>query len=176
MHLSAKIVFSIKSDRLIRARLLLLVGWITGMILGVVFAKLAPTNIHAMMRTLIHSRMSIVGGFLSVFFPLLITALVLYFLKPLYLVFVASCKAYVFGYISGCVCLAFGSAGWLLRRLFCFSAIWGNVCMLLLWLVCLDGKHERYIARLLTASCFLAVILLLNYFSVSPFLVALFDQ
>ena len=165
--------YKFANDRSSVFRLLLLTGWTSGLLLGVFTVRYLPVSIHSLLHTAVSSRMSFVGGVLVQIFPLLITVLMRGAPWRLFWIPIAFFEAYCGSYVSGCIFNAFGNGGWLVRWLFCFSSILCNTCLLFFQLNSVDAQCcKRSLSYVLPL---MAAIILLDYFSVSPFLMALFD-
>lgn len=162
-------------DKCFRLKILLLSGWTFGLVLGLRFAVCSPEYVSDMMRSLLNRRMSFAGGLLSLTFPLVITAFMLLYHKDILLPVLAFCKAFTFGFASGCIYLAFGSAAWLLRSFLCFTAIFSNVCLLFLWLSAASREKSEVNRCYVCTIAFMAVIFVLDYFAVSPYLMMLLN-
>ena len=159
-------------NRSLLCRLLLLIGWVLGILLGSFSVRHFSVG-DSLMRTLISSRMSIVGGLAVCFLPLLITAIVIWFGNAGYLIPLAVTKAVLYGMASGIIMRTFSNAGWLLRWLFLFSDSVLSISYMRLWFYVVKGGCDPKKEMLYTAISCLAVFFI-DYFMIAPFIAMLF--
>ena len=166
------ICLNLINDRLLLCRLLLLIGWVLGILLGCLMGQQIPID-GSMMHALMHSRMSIVGGLAVCFLPLLLSAALVWLGRVKFLLPLAFLKAFAFAVISCVILRIFASAGWLIRALFLFSDSVLSFFFLRLWFCCLKENSAGEKDFLYTAVCSL-VVFLIDYFIVAPFTTMLF--
>lgn len=160
------------NNRSLLCRLLLLIGWVLGILLGCLSSRFL-SDVASLMHTLMYSGMSIVGGLAVCFLPLLITAIILWFKKVWLLIALAFTKAFLFGAASGIIMQAFRHAGWLLRCLFLFSDSVLSVLYVHLWFTIIKDRTDSKKALLHTA-IYCSAVFIIDYFVVAPFTAMLF--
>lgn len=148
----------------------LALSWILGLIFGASFG-LASENISttAMHRALI-STPSFPGLLSAAMLPALFSAFAVYISKPVLLIPIAFCKAFLFSYLSLEVLTAFGSAGWLIHLLFLFS---DTLMLPLLWSFWLKTEHhDRNSTLCCTVPVLITALMIgsIEYCFISPFL------
>lgn len=161
-------------DRFWIRKALILILWVLGLLTGCILVKKAATSSFSQMRMLVNSHVSIFSVLLITFFPLVISAIALWFSKPWLLLPLAFTKAFLFGFVSSCVMVAFGNAAWLVRWFVLFTDSVMSVCYLWLWLK--EGTSDNINGLLLTSIFASIVVCSLDYFAVSPYLCMLFDH
>ena len=159
-------------NRSLLCRLLLLIGWVLGILLGCLTVRHISVD-DSLMRTLMFSRMSIVGGLAVSFLPLLITAMIAWFGKAWYLILLSASKAFLYGIASGVIMRTFSNAGWLLRWLFLFSDSALSISYMRLWFCIIKGECDLKRELLFSAICCMAVFMI-DYFMIAPFVAMLF--
>lgn len=141
--------------------------WISGLLAGVYL--IYETSFASLMCSVLFSRISIIGLFVSLVLPLLLSYILLrcfHFYCILPIVFL---KAFSFMCCYGSIMIAFGNAGWLVAGMLLFSDCFLVVLLLLLWLRVASGRScsprfftMSYILVSLVIGCF-------DYLVVSPF-------
>jgi len=103
-------------NRLCYGRIVLGFSWISGLILGCILFCFSASHVTSLMRGFYFSSVSIVGLFLTVAFPYLITILAVFF-SSYFLIFVFSfLKGICFSFISLLLVYTY-DYGWLIRLL-----------------------------------------------------------
>ena len=154
------------SDRSLLCRLLLLTGWILGIILGYILSRKNPAD-FSLMRMLIQSHMSIVGGLVVAFLPLVASAVIVWFFHKSYLIALAFVKGFCFSFTACAVVMAFGDIGYLARWFYLFSDSILAFVYLNLWLECfsVDFVADR---EFLKATLFCSICFSIDIFMISP--------
>lgn len=160
------------NDRILLCRLLLLGGWLLGILFGCFAASFLPVT-NSTVQMLIHSRVSIIGVLTVCYLPLLFSAAIVWFSQNIYLIPLAFVKAFLFGSMSCVIVRNFSSAGWLIRWLYMFSDSVLSFVFLRLWFLCMDKRCDR-VKNFLYASLHCAVILVVDYFIIMPFTKTIF--
>ena len=156
------------------AKFLLVLCWIFGLFAGYFFIIGHGDSISSLMHTAVNQRVTIVGLVLTLFFPLIISAMAVHLRSPLVLLVLVFLKAFCF---SGCyfaVGIAFKGAGWLVRWLLLFSDSCMVVMLLWLWLEIIAGEVHTFKHSLITCVISAIIVGCIDYFVISPFLVTLF--
>ena len=141
--------------------------------LGVLFAATAGDSYFLLMRRASSVSVSIVGSAITVWIPFLVSVCLIVHFK-LWLAYLI-CGIRIFAMASSCCATthAFGTAGWFVQGMLHFP----QLCLtpVLIWLIFLrfTGKYSRRIG--LYCIIFAAVIGMINYCSISPFLANLID-
>lgn len=159
-------------DRALLCRLLLCAGWVLGIVSGCISACFVHIN-DSLMHMLLYSHMSIVGGLAVSFFPLVISAIIVWYSKTFLLIPLSFIKAYMFSYASGIILRTFSCAGWLACLLYMFADIVLAFFFFRLWFCCLKKDCSFHREFLLTGFCGLAVFCI-DYFIIAPFVMILF--
>ena len=153
-------------------KLLIIIFWCIGILLGCISARRLPFDTFPLMRTLSYSRLSIVGALLVPSLPLLLTAILRLFFKPIFIAPVVFLKAFVYAFVSGCICVAFGASGQFHRFFLTLSATVCNVVLLYFLFQKANGSPAICL-RSVFVLC--AVIFCADYFVVSRIFSVLLD-
>lgn len=164
------------SNTAVIRKLFLAIFWILGLLTGSFFAFKAPSAYTSLLRMITTERVSIIGLGLILFFPLIISAIVVHFSVPLLLLPLAFFKAFFFSFFSYGFVLAFGNAGWLVRWLFVFSDSCMIIPLLWLWFRNISGNRGTLKNDLVLCSVFAAFFGCIDYFTISPFTLMLFNH
>lgn len=152
-------------------RILLAFSFGAGFWAGMIFSSAAGEVLIPWMRTAIHCRVSIRFLLCATLFPFLFSAIAVFLSQPGLLLLIAFGKAFSAGLAGMCLCTAFGSAGWLVRWLLCFSSCLSLPVLYGYWLRHVGGKAGdpfRETAWLLSVSLLIGSV---DYFVIVPFLV-----
>ena len=143
--------------------------WCLGFGFGVVLFLYAGTPGVSLMRRIICGSVSIVSLIGIGLLPFLFTAFAV-FLSELRLLFlICICKACLFAFVSMGICLAFSSAGWMMRPLLLFYD--SILCALLyfLWYRLLTGRKACWLLTIMAGILAGGI----EYCIISPFLAGL---
>ena len=154
-------------DRAFLCRLLLIVGWVLGILCGCIFAAQISDKV-SLMHMLLQSHMSIVGGLAVSFLPLCISVALIYLNRTVFLIPIAFAKAFLYSYASLCVISAFGAAGWLVWILFLSSDFLISLLSFRLWFRYLGVRKGMEREILKTAICCVGVFII-DCLIVAPF-------
>lgn len=165
----------VSGKKFIYGKLLLIICWLAGLLIGFIYAKGHCTELYFLMRIAVAQRVSIVGIVFSLSFPLIISAIAIHLDSPLVLSILAFLKAFCFGCCCCAVVAAFGSSGWFIRWLLLFSDSCIVVVLLWLWLKSFAGDEHTIHADVLISIVIAIIIGCVDYFVVSPFMVSLFQ-
>lgn len=146
-----------------------------GYLIGTFLAAETPFSFYALMRSAANSPVSIVGSLVSAFLPFLLAFAAVHYGKPVLLYFILFCKAVVFSHCSMICHLAFGSGGWLVRLLLQFSDI--LLLPVLCHFVILRLRQPRTLRRsdIFIYSGAAALVAIINFCFISPYLAMLID-
>ena len=159
-------VFRLKSSAAIIA-----VVWITGLIGGINFVSVAGEPFCLLMYESAFCRVSIVGLLAVLYLPLLLSVVVVRLSVPALQYAICLLKAFFFGCCLNCSSYAFGTASWLVLLLLLFSDCSMTVPLLLFWFRHISGSRILLRRDLFCCCFFAAVIGVLDYFIISPYLV-----
>lgn len=168
--MSRRFVFFAAAKKSQCIKVLLIIFWCFGIIIGCINACRLPIHFNISMQAIVHNRLSIIGGILVLFLPLLLTAILRLFFKPIFLVPLAFIKAYIHAFIAGYICLIFGNSGQLYRFLITFSASVSNIICLRLWLSCIDKPPSAFRALLTQSGVISAVVFCVDFCIISSVL------
>lgn len=141
---------------------------------GVLFARTAGDTYIFLMRMAASRPVSIVGSAVSVFLPFLVSVFLITHSKPWLVYLICGVRLFLFSAASWAIGQSFGSAGWLVRLMLQLP----DLCLIpvLIWFsaVTLAGNCTKRV----TICCilFAAVIGMLDYCVISPFLADLIDS
>ena len=145
--------------------------WITGCLFGVWAAMLLPDSSAGMIRNL-PGRGNVINLFLLPLIPVLMTYIVARFSKVAVYVLIFA-KGFSYCCCAGCVCLAYGSAGWLVERLFFLADILSLPALLWLWISVLYENTGRRLFRFVMVSLWIISVHIFDYYICSPFLISI---
>ena len=103
------------------AKLFLAFSWILGLGGGGLAFRYAGDVLISLMPLAVNSQLSIVGQFLSISLPFLLSAFAVFVSCPGILIPLSFCKAFAYSYLVCGVFASFGSGGWLIRWLLLFT-------------------------------------------------------
>ena len=159
-----------------RNAILLALVWVSALILGTVFAVHAGNNYFLLMRGAPDCSVSIAGLLATVLLPYLFAAFAVYISKPKLLYLVCFAKVFAFAMCGYGICVAYGSAGWLVRWLLQFS----DICTVpvLCWFSIrhLQGRSCTFRTDCLIYGGMVMLVGYLDYSLISPFLVILTEK
>lgn len=157
------------------SRHLLVICWCAGLFLGMLAAHTAGGSLAPLIRSAMAQPLTISGVFVCAVLPFALSAFAVLWSKLWMLFLICGWKAFGFGFCTFGVCLAFGSADWLVRFLFLFSDVCLAPVILFYWLRHIPGDAKA--SSKVFGLCFGAVALVgaLDYFLISPFLVKLMN-
>lgn len=148
---------------------LLTVIFLLGHLLGVWVSGHASGFLVSSMRTVVSSRVSIMGLLSSLVLPFLFSAFAVYLAQPMLLFPIAFWKAFLFSYTGCGMFAAWGSAGWLVTPLVMCSSFCAMPVLYWYWLRHIGG--EGFLWRTFCAAlAVLAVIGIINWYFIEPFL------
>lgn len=152
-------------------RAALLVVWCCGLVLGCSIYE--PLHL-SLMRSAVIAPVSIIGVFVCVYLPLIISYFSLLTDKPVVTLIVCFIKAVSFGYAGQLVFRYFYSAAWLVRLLFLFSDCLHLLILLYLLLHYTGGRTKELKRDFLFAAIVSTLFALVDLTVVQPFLKGLF--
>ena len=158
------------ADAIFKISFLLFI-WVMGLALGYMFCE--PVH-FSLMRSISGQSVSIVGSFVCIFLPLILSVACILFEKPILLSIVCFIKAVAFGFSSALISYNFTSGLWLIRFLFLFSDSCYLPCIMFLWLKCIPDMKIRHCRLVWMYAGLGAFIAAAEYIVVSPILERLF--
>lgn len=152
-------------------RMILAICFISGLTFGAAFSVSADS-----MAQLIPAALSAPGsltGLLSAaLLPFLLSALVVFMGRPLFLLPIAFCKAFLAGFLGCSILQFYGSAGLLVRGLLLFSECVTLPALYYYWYRHLSPKHRSVPLTTAASVCVAVLAGTIDYCFVSPFLTA----
>lgn len=150
--------------------------WCVSLLAGIYLASASNVNFPLLMRLTVDCSVSIVGLAAVLFFPLVLSAIGIFYRWPLLIVFLCIYKGMFLGFSLFGIAAAFASAGWLVNRFILFSDSVITVFLFWFWFRSVPFDLMR-LKHDFILGCYLAVFIgCLDYFIVSPFLIMLFDR
>ena len=149
----------------------ILIIWLLGLAVG--YSLFEPSYLP-LMRSALVQPVSIVGLFVCIFLPLILSFSFILIEKPIFLLIVCFIKAAAYGFSCTLIAYFFTSGSWLMRFLLLFSDSFYLLIMVTLWLNCtIDKKrlHGRTIFGCTVVGTFVAAA---DYIVVSRILERLF--
>lgn len=140
---------------------------------GVIFSATADQSYLHLMRMAAGRPVSIVGSFLAVIVPYVVSVLVVTNSKPWLVYLTIAVRIFLFASACWAIASSFGTAGALVSFLFLFSDIF--LIPVLLWFAIssLSGNSSRILVLL--SLVYISLIGIINYCAVSPFLVKIIN-
>ena len=151
-------------------RLLLLLCWITGLILGLHISKAIDSDYHTLCYTAARAPAGLIGLFAVFFFPLMVY-IAAGRIKRLYLFFViAVWHSFLYSFNMGMIYAVFASSAWLVSFFLLFSGTFASFMILyLLWQR--TGSNVIPLKKsIIIYSAVALPLVLLDYFCISKFL------
>lgn len=149
--------------------------WTIGLVCGLYFISSSGDYVTGLFACVSGSRQSVLGLLAVICVPLIISAISIYLPIPALVYVYAVIKAFSFGCCLCGIAITFGQSGWLVRLLLLFS----DTCLvvMMLWLWCRMLYNNRFSVRkdLLFCIAASAVIGMIDYFLVSPYLAMLMN-
>lgn len=152
-------------------RCLLAICWISGLLCGIFMFYNAGPPVASMMRRTLASSVSIVGLLSNLLIPFLFSVYAVSASMPWLIFLICFFEAGVFSFVSAGICVAFGSAGWLVRSMLMLCSGVGASAQYVLWLQLLSGRNTAGVTILF--SFLLAMVYACDYYVISPVLASL---
>lgn len=148
---------------------------ILGAAFGVLFSATADRLYLLLMRSAVSTPASIVGLVVVGLVPFLICLLVVSLGRPLLIYPVCFCRVFLYAAGVHAIHLSFGSAGWLMAFLAQFSDF--SLIPALIWFALrnLAGNRKAHLRDILICLSISALVIILDYWVISPFVVKLLD-
>ena len=162
-------------DRILRLSFLhnckfwLFAAWISGLLLGIAFTYGTQAFSSLMLGTL-DRPLSIVGLGTVFLLPYLLTAVAVWVNRPVMLIPLAFCKAFLFVVCAASVDLIFGNAGCIVRLLLLFSDGASLPVLFRLWLRCMDPSGDNLTRDFVISLGLFLLIGSIDYWVIAPFL------
>lgn len=149
----------------------LIFSWLSGLLIGCCLCKLYS---FSLMRSALLQPVSIVGLFVCIFLPLILSYFSFAANKPIFITIVCFLKAVAFGFSCALVSQTFDAASWLIQILFLFSDSCFLLVLFVLWLRRFLIADAHGVGDILVCAVFGILIASADYFVVSPILEGLF--
>lgn len=173
MHIHVASVF--RSFFCKRKLLLLALCCCLGFFCGMIAAHRSDDTYFSMMRMAFTSHVSISGLIASVSLPFLFSAFAVYAGHSGLLYGLCFVKLFFFGLSSAAVHFAFGSAGWLVRLLLCFSDCCAVPVLCWFCIRSISGNSRHLIRDFAVCAAWIATVVAIDICVISPFLASLID-
>ena len=154
--------------------ILLAFGWFAGLLSGVIVAISADHSFYSLMRMVPGCPVSIVGLLISVFLPLVFTAIVVYMSYDWLLIPFAFAKSLCISLLSFGLSISCSAGGWLAALLLFGTDFLTSGILLWLWLRIAAGSSLG-ICRFAASLIIFLLVGFFDYFYVSPFVMDLFS-
>ena len=143
--------------------------WFLGYLIGYSFAD---SSFLSLMHSALLQPVSIVGLFVCIFLPLLLTWVSVSLNKPVIILTVCLTKAIAFGFSCKLLLLTAGSAAWLYRVLFLFSDSCILIVLFMTWFRFFSFKAHLKPNNGIVLFCATAIAIV-DYSAISPYLLGL---
>lgn len=143
--------------------------FVFGLHSGVIISANSASSV-ALMRRVVLSPVSIVGSICLSLVPFIFSAICVQLHVDYIIPLLACIKGFLFGFVSGSVYVAFGTAGWLVRFLFQFCSQLNLILLLLFWLRFMNSNDKSNVMPMLPYYTGVICLCLLDYFCFAPFL------
>ena len=140
-----------------RTILVLSLLFFLGHLLGILVSGTASDFFLSEMRTAVYGRVSIIGLLSSAVVPFLFSAFAVYLGRPILLIPIAFCKAFLFSYVGYRWWIACGQAGWLVTGLVMFTACLSLPILFWYWRRYINGRKFEWGIFLLVLCCLCAI-------------------
>ena len=157
-----------------RFAVLLACSWFAGFLSGVITAVSADHSFYSLMRMMPGHPVSIVGLLISVYLPLLFTAVAVCLSYDWLLIPIAFVKALALSLLCSGVFISYGPGGWLAAALLLGSDCLNTGILLWLWFRIIVGNRP-VLNQLITSLFVFSAVGFLDYFYISPFVLNLFS-
>lgn len=158
------------------SRFFLAFFWLTGILSGAWISVSAGAPLLSLMRSALNGSVSVVGLLLVTTLPFLLSALAVFLSGPGWLFPLSFGYGFVYAYVSLAVLRSFGSAGWLIRFLLCFSVSAVTPILYFFWLRHVAGDGNNTVSEVFFFLSLAVLIGSIDYSLVSPFLAGLIIQ
>ena len=111
--------------------------WIAGLLAGGLFFLFGAERLVPLMLVFLRGNVSIVLFFCLIFLPPFLSIFAASTRMRGLLYIIAFGRAFLYSFASVALLISFGSAGWLVRFLLCFSGFFSSPFLYWLWLCCL---------------------------------------
>lgn len=147
---------------------LLMIIWLLGLLVGVVFAVRVVSNRASLLSLLCEVSLTTPCKYVLLILPFLLSATAVFFSHPRWLYCICGIQAVLFSVSATLLCLCFGQAGWLAYWLFLFC----NACSLpflyCYWLRNLSGDNSRGVRECILLLPTVALIIV-DYRIITPY-------
>ena len=150
---------------------LLILVWLVGLCVGYL---LCDPSYFPLMRCAVIQPVSIVGLFICIFLPLILSYFFVLFEKPIYILIVCFIKSVAFGFSNALIASIFDTSSWLIRFLYLFSDTLFLIFLMMFWLKSIYDKNTSHHRSFQFGAIFGILIGAADYLLVSPLLERLF--
>jgi len=157
--------FTCKSPRRVLA-----VFWLGGLFFGTVISLTLEQRLQSYFHAALNSHSLFLGLLFAQLLPVVISFIVAFTSKPLFLTCIAFLKSCFFSCISLSLLNSFGSSGWMICCLLMFSDLLVMPILWWIWLNILTENHSFVFHKIFAAIVMVFVICFCDYTFVAPFL------
>lgn len=172
--IQVKLPWILTNRKLDNRVVLLLLAWTCGFLSGLHIAAATFDTYASLMRAAADSRVSIVGLFAALTFPLILSTISVQLSAPLLFLPLSFAKAFGFAYCAYSAMYAFGDAGWLITFFLLFSDFGLSMILLWLWIRNISSTGHSFRKDALLCACIAILLGSIDCLYISPFLRALF--
>lgn len=144
--------------------------WTFSIFTGVILGSKSVPHISSLMLSAASGPMSISGMFLIFILPLVFSVISIRLKVSFLIVPLAIIKGFFYGFLSASICVAFGSAGWLICLLFMFATSILTVILLWFWFKYIYNPNSHLMRDLIFYAAICIFLLAFDMFVISPFL------
>ena len=154
-------------------KVLLIIGWLSGLILGAIFSAGAGDSFLLMMRRVSFS-VSIVSLFLVAVLPFLFAAYAVFLSNRFLIIMLAHLKGFSFGFCAFGLVTVYGTGFWLAGILWMFSDLGTLPLLMWFWIRCIDSRDSHLFRKLLWCLFCSALVVCGDFWIISPFAASIF--
>lgn len=146
--------------------------WTFSIFAGIILGSKSVPHISSLMLSAASDSMSITGMFLIYILPLIFSIISIRLKVSLLILPLSVIKGFFNGFLSASVCVAFGSAGWLICLLLLFTNSVSSVFLMWFWFKYLHNPNSHLMRYFIICVTFSICMFAFDVFVISPFLSA----
>lgn len=148
--------------------------WCVGFVLGIIVLSVTDNfDFFSGMRIDFQHHVSIVGPLFVSSLPFLLTVITTLIHQTWMILGICFIKSFCYAYKLHVFLLFYGVTGWIIQIWFILFECISTVCLFLLWIKYISGKHELFFNDALVCVSVIIGISILEHFFLSPFLAAI---
>lgn len=149
--------------------------WILGLLIGCILAFYGNIYTSISIRPVVLYRSSILSLFAVSTFPFFLSAWLAQSFHPFCIILVVLFKSLSYGFVSSLAFCIYNDAAWLAYALILFSSYSSTIIWFCFVLSNLQSVRNKFRTSFLIALCLLVLISTLDWFVISPLVVAIFS-